>query len=220
MIGILLKIVRERRSIRSKNVDESSSGKEQVTFESTDYDTELSPANKSQKHEEWFNKDADKDYNWFDDSNEHDWFNELVGVGKDPKKGEIIQDESTVMFAKCLKKCLNINKLTKEDLRRSKEMDWVNPKSSINKEQEQFSDLSKPLPLVGPRFNQQIPISHFFNKDLEYLMHGNKEKKYLLSLTKRPAAVYNLNGIEEETSRLFKSSVDAYDEDAELGIHH
>ncbi|GJR61955.1 hypothetical protein Tco_1504117 [Tanacetum coccineum] len=59
----------------------------------------------------------------------------------------------------------------------SKEMDWVNPETNINKDQELFKDYTKPLPMVGPQLNRKIPICHFFNKDLEYLMHGNKEKK-------------------------------------------
>ncbi|GKA87067.1 hypothetical protein Tco_0808778 [Tanacetum coccineum] len=76
----------------------------------------------------------------------------------------------------------------------SEEMDWVNPKLSINKEQEQFSDLTKPLPMVESRFNWKTPL-------------------------KRPATVCNLNGIEEKIIR-FRSIVVVYDEDAELGIHH
>ncbi|GJY04954.1 hypothetical protein Tco_0370894 [Tanacetum coccineum] len=96
----------------------------------------------------------------------------------------------------------------------------VNPESNINKDQEIFLDNTKPLPLVGPRFNQKIPIKHFFNEDLEYLIHGNKEKKYVWSLIKSPAADYNLNWIEEYINRLFRSSVANYDKDSELGIHH
>nr|GEU66063.1 GTP-binding protein YPTM2 [Tanacetum cinerariifolium] len=52
--------------------------------------------------------------------------------------------------------------------------------------------------VVGPRFNRKIPLSHF--------------------LTKRPTALYNPNGIEEEISRLFRSSVVVYDGGAELVV--
>nr|GEV19339.1 hypothetical protein [Tanacetum cinerariifolium] len=38
-------------------------------------------------------------------------------------------------------------------------------------------DLSKPLPLQGPLSRTTIPMDFFFNKDLEYLKTGNKEKK-------------------------------------------
>ncbi|GKC13578.1 hypothetical protein Tco_1010360, partial [Tanacetum coccineum] len=58
-------------------------------------------------------------------------------------------------------------------------------------------DLSKLLPLEGPPGRKTIPIRYFFNKDLEYLMHGNKEKKYALSLSKVKAARYEHEGIEE-----------------------
>ncbi|GJU27253.1 zinc finger, PMZ-type containing protein [Tanacetum coccineum] len=168
----------EKKYKKQKHVGELSSCKEKVTFESVDYDTQPS----------------------FPDN----------------------QANSTVMFAKRLKKCLNINKLTKEDINRRKsdgfeafkntfmrrteyeynldqvmlsmfeEMDWVNPESSDNKQQERFSDLTKPLPL----------------------MYGNKERNYSLSLTKRPTTEYNLDGIEEEISILFRSKVIVYDEDA------
>nr|GEV54077.1 UvrD-like helicase, ATP-binding domain, P-loop containing nucleoside triphosphate hydrolase [Tanacetum cinerariifolium] len=56
--------------------------------------------------------------------------------------------------------------------------------------------------------------------DMEYLMHGNKERKYALSLTKYLTVLYDLDGIEEDIDRLFGSSVAKYDKDALLGIHH
>nr|GEV02107.1 hypothetical protein [Tanacetum cinerariifolium] len=62
-------------------------------------------------------------------------------------------------------------------------------------------------------------INEVKNKLPKYLMRENKEEKYFLSLTKRPATVCNLNGIEEEIIR-FRSIVVVYDEDAKLGIHH
>ncbi|GJU99713.1 hypothetical protein Tco_1328984 [Tanacetum coccineum] len=57
--------------------------------------------------------------------------------------------------------------------------------------------------MVGPLTNRKIPSHHFFNKDLEYLIHGNtEEKKYALSLTKLPAALYIQDEIEEQINNL------------------
>ncbi|GKC37679.1 hypothetical protein Tco_1050063 [Tanacetum coccineum] len=66
-------------------------------------------------------------------------------------------------------------------------VDWTNPEGNRF-----HDDLRKPLSLEGPPGRKTILIRYFFNKDLEYPMHGNKERKYALSLQR----------------------------DAELGIHH
>ncbi|GJZ08995.1 hypothetical protein Tco_0543278 [Tanacetum coccineum] len=101
-----------------------------------------------------------------------------------------------------------------------KQMCMVNLESNTNRDQELVADYSKLAPLVGPRFNQRVPIEHFFNDDLEYLMHRNKERMYALSLTKCPTAEYTISWIKEDINRFFRSSVADYDDDAELGIHH
>ncbi|GJU00160.1 hypothetical protein Tco_1110498 [Tanacetum coccineum] len=44
---------------------------------------------------------------------------------------------------------------------------------------------------------KRIPISYFFNHDLEYLKYGNKEKMYALSVTKIKASRYEDEGIKE-----------------------
>ncbi|GJX81827.1 hypothetical protein Tco_0331308 [Tanacetum coccineum] len=142
---------------------------------------------------------------------------------KDPKDDEIILDDSTVAFAKRLKRSLNVNKLTKEDLKRRKKDGFERFGNSFmrkTEDQELVADYSKLAPLVGPRFNQRVPIEHFFNDDLEYLMHRNKERMYALSLTKCPTAEYTISWIKEDINRFFRSSVADYDDDAELGIHH
>ncbi|GKD36273.1 hypothetical protein Tco_1251782 [Tanacetum coccineum] len=117
------------------------------------------------------------------------------------------------MFRKCIKKLLNKDKITKEDLegpvfellmKRFKnnvelkynleqchlaltdKIDWANPEGNRF-----HDDLTKPLPLVGPPSRKTIPTSYFFNRDLAYFKYGNKEK-----------------------------SIQKYNRDAELGIHH
>nr|GEX06907.1 hypothetical protein [Tanacetum cinerariifolium] len=71
-------------------------------------------------------------------------------------------------------------------------IDWANP------EGERFhNDLSKPVPLAGPPGRETILTRYFFNYDLEYLSHGNEQKKYAISVTKTRAARYEQKGIEE-----------------------
>ncbi|GJR59000.1 hypothetical protein Tco_1501162 [Tanacetum coccineum] len=94
-------------------------------------------------------------------------------------------------------------------------IDWENPKG------DRFhADVSKPLPLEGPPGRKTIPTRYFFNKDLEYLKHGNQEKKYGLSLSKVKAARYKQEGIKEMIPYLWSSSIQKYDRDSKLGIHH
>nr|GEU69009.1 hypothetical protein [Tanacetum cinerariifolium] len=51
-------------------------------------------------------------------------------------------------------------------------------------------------------------------------MCNNKERKYALSLIKRPATVYHVDGMERYISTLFRSSIAQCDNDTELGIDH
>ncbi|GJW03975.1 hypothetical protein Tco_1562831 [Tanacetum coccineum] len=91
----------------------------------------------------------------------------------------------------------------------------------INPEGDRFhTDLSKPLPFEGPPGRKTIPTRYFFNKYLEYLMHGNEEKKYDLSLSKIKAARYEQEGIEEMIPHLWSPSIHKYDINVKLCIHH
>ncbi|GKE11241.1 hypothetical protein Tco_1414792, partial [Tanacetum coccineum] len=92
---------------------------------------------------------------------------------------------------------------------------WTNPKGN-----KFHHNLSKPLSLVGPPGRKKIPISYFFNHDLEYLKIGTKEKTYALSVTKIKAARYKDERIEEIIPYLWIPSVQKYNRDAELGIYH
>nr|GEY67826.1 hypothetical protein [Tanacetum cinerariifolium] len=82
------------------------------------------------------------------------------------------------------------------------------------------NDMIQPLPLQGPFGKKTIPFDYFFNKDLEYLKYGNKEKQYDISLTKQKATRYELEGIEKMIPQLWSSSKVAYDKNVALGIHH
>ncbi|GJU51233.1 hypothetical protein Tco_1220788 [Tanacetum coccineum] len=51
-------------------------------------------------------------------------------------------------------------------------------------------DISKPLPLGGPPGQVTIQTQYFFNKDLEYLVSCDKERRNALSISKLKAANY------------------------------
>ncbi|GJX96821.1 hypothetical protein Tco_0352619 [Tanacetum coccineum] len=58
-------------------------------------------------------------------------------------------------------------------------------------------NIYEPLPLGGPPGQVTIQPQFFFNKDLEYLLTGDKERKTALSISKLKAARYLDFGLEE-----------------------
>ncbi|GJR08437.1 hypothetical protein Tco_0791089 [Tanacetum coccineum] len=176
---------------------------EQVHEVQSDISSKLNPV--------WFQKTAKE-------LPEQSWFNELVDAKEELEENEL-QNGSVIRFGKCMKKFLNKYKITKEDLKcltfellkgrfkniveleytleqchlsLTDKIDWTNPIGNRF-----HDDLSQPLPLVGPPGRKKIPISYFFNHDLEYLKYGNEEKKYALSVSKIKAARYEDEGIKE-----------------------
>ncbi|GKB16683.1 hypothetical protein Tco_0850606 [Tanacetum coccineum] len=137
----------------------------------------------NQDRSKWLKQDAVvrpeiPDPDWFKEPNandapEHNWFNEFVNAEKDPE-----EFDDLMAF--------------------TDHIDWVNPEGDRC-----LYDLSKPLPLQGPPSRTTIHVDFFFNKDLEYLKTGNKEKKYASSLTKPKAARYELEGLEEMIPKLW-----------------
>nr|GEW61195.1 hypothetical protein [Tanacetum cinerariifolium] len=80
------------------------------------------------------------------------------------------------------------------------QIDWANPEGGKCP-----YDLSKPLPLQGPPGHKTIHVDFFFNKDLKYLKTGNKEKKYVVLLTKLKAARDpNVNSSTEQDIRAYQ----------------
>ncbi|GJY20470.1 hypothetical protein Tco_0393036 [Tanacetum coccineum] len=65
------------------------------------------------------------------------------------------------------------------------QVDLVNPKGH-----QVVLDMSKPLPLGGPPGQVTIQTQYFFNKDLEYLVSGDKGRRSALSISKLKAAQY------------------------------
>nr|GEW60250.1 hypothetical protein [Tanacetum cinerariifolium] len=68
-------------------------------------------------------------------------------------------------------------------------------------------DLSKPLPLQGPLGHLTILVDYFFNNDLEYLKIGNKERKYVVLLTKTKAARYELEEMKMDYQRSRQNNI-------------
>ncbi|GJY82810.1 hypothetical protein Tco_0496186 [Tanacetum coccineum] len=94
-------------------------------------------------------------------------------------------------------------------------IDWVNPEGNQVKH-----DISKPLPLGGPLSQVTIQTQYFFNKDLEYLVSGDKERMNTLLISKMIAAYYPNFKLEELVPLLWIKSKRAYDICAAYGITH
>ncbi|GJT87153.1 hypothetical protein Tco_1194432 [Tanacetum coccineum] len=68
-----------------------------------------------------------------------------------------------------------------------------------------------PLPLGGPPGQVTIQPQFFFNKDLDYLLTGDKERRIALSISKLKAARYLDFGLEELVPSLWVESEREYD---------
>ncbi|GJW58437.1 hypothetical protein Tco_0105168, partial [Tanacetum coccineum] len=74
--------------------------------------------------------------------------------------------------------------------------------------------------LEGPAFKVIIQSQFFFNKDLEYLVSGSKERRSSLSISKLKAANYQYFGLKELVPSLRIESEREYDISAAYGISH
>ncbi|GKD14423.1 hypothetical protein Tco_1198830 [Tanacetum coccineum] len=79
-------------------------------------------------------------------------------------------------------------------------------------------NIYEPLPLGGPPGQVTIQPQFFFNKDLDYLLTGDKERKIALSISKLKAARYLDFGLEELVPSLWVESEREYDISAVYGI--
>ncbi|GJV41446.1 hypothetical protein Tco_1419886 [Tanacetum coccineum] len=94
-------------------------------------------------------------------------------------------------------------------------VDLVNPRGH-----QILRNVYEPLPLGGPPGQVTIQPQLFFNKDLEYLLSGDKERKIALSISKLKAARYLDFGLEELVPYLWVESVHDYDISAAYDITH
>ncbi|GJX15934.1 gag-pol polyprotein [Tanacetum coccineum] len=81
-------------------------------------------------------------------------------------------------------------------------------------------DVSKPLPLRGPPGQVIIQPKYFFNKDLEYLISGDKDRRHALSISKLKATYYQDFRLEELVLSLWIESEREYDVSTTYGISH
>nr|GEX00790.1 hypothetical protein [Tanacetum cinerariifolium] len=95
------------------------------------------------------------------------------------------------------------------------QLDWNNPEG----DRYPFN-LSKPLPLIQSRNHHIVPIDYFFNNDLAYLEGGSTGRTYTTSLTKRKAAKYDLQGIEDMVPNLWSPVKVSYNINTLLGASH
>ncbi|GKC73894.1 hypothetical protein Tco_1119777, partial [Tanacetum coccineum] len=81
-------------------------------------------------------------------------------------------------------------------------------------------DVSKALPLGGPPGQVTIQPQFFFNKDLEYLVSGSKERMSALSISKLKAANYPDFGLKELVPLLWIEYEWEYDVSAAFVRYH
>ena len=142
---------------------------------------------------------------------ENNWVNELANAPEDPDENKLVRRTDDMgAFIKWYCQRIGKTKLTKADLEGpaykavrgfhtnslslqfqmeefhkllTDHVDLVNPEGHRIK-----PDISKPLPLGGPPGQVTIQSEFFFNKDLEYLVFGSKERRHDLSISKMKAA--------------------------------
>ncbi|GJX58744.1 hypothetical protein Tco_0290134 [Tanacetum coccineum] len=81
-------------------------------------------------------------------------------------------------------------------------------------------NVSKPLLLEGPPGQVTIQAKYFFNKDLQYLVSGSKERRHGLSISKLKAAYYSDFGLEELVPSQWTESEREYAISAAYDISH
>ncbi|GJV99014.1 hypothetical protein Tco_1554266 [Tanacetum coccineum] len=95
------------------------------------------------------------------------------------------------------------------------QLDLVNPEGH-----RLAPDVSKPWPLGGPPSQVNIQSQYFFNKDLEYLVSGDKGRRSALSISKLKVAQYLDFGLEELVPSLWIESEREYDISDAYGISY
>ncbi|GJX04526.1 hypothetical protein Tco_0190442 [Tanacetum coccineum] len=148
---------------------------------------------------------------------ENSWANALANSYQDPKENKLLQKISDMgSFIKWYCKQIGKKKLNKADLEGPTfKVDLANPVGN-----RVVPDVSKPLPLGSPPCHVTIQPQYFFNKDLEYLVSGDKERRNALSISKLKADYYPDFGLEKLVPSLWMESEREYDISAAYGISH
>nr|GEX81803.1 zinc finger, CCHC-type [Tanacetum cinerariifolium] len=155
----------------------------------------------------------------------NNWANALANSFKDPTKSKLLRKTSDMgSFITWFCNRIGKKKLSKSDLEGptfkvakafhknnislqfqmeechrmlTDQVDLVIPKAH-----QLVPDVSKPLPLGGPPGQVTIQSQYFFNKDLEYLVLGDKVRQTALSISKLKMAHYLDFGLKELVSSL------------------
>ncbi|GJY24520.1 hypothetical protein Tco_0398178 [Tanacetum coccineum] len=170
---------------------------------------------------------------------ENNWANALANSYQDPEENKLLRKTSDIgSFIKWYCKQIGKKKLSKADLEGLAfkvvtpfhkniislqfYMDWpilrvdlANPEGN-----RVMPDVSEPLPLGGPPGQVTIQPQYFFNKDLEYLVSGDKGRRNALSIFKLKAAYYPKFRLEELVPSLWIESEREYDISAAYSILH
>ncbi|GJS22564.1 retrovirus-related pol polyprotein from transposon TNT 1-94 [Tanacetum coccineum] len=149
---------------------------------------------------------------------DNNWANAFAKAHQDPDENKLhnkIDDIGSFIRWYCRR--IGKEELSKADLEGPAFMmiDLVNPEGHRI-----VPDISKSLPLGGPPGQVTIQPQFFFNKDLEYLLTGDKERNRALSISKLKAALYQDFGLEELVPSLWIESEREYDISAAYGITH
>ncbi|GJW08396.1 putative ribonuclease H-like domain-containing protein [Tanacetum coccineum] len=149
---------------------------------------------------------------------EHDWANAYATTYKVPEENKLQRKTYDIgSFIKWFCRRTGKKKLCKADL----EGPAFNLVDLYNPEGHQIQrNVYEPLPLGGPPGQVTIQPQFFFNKDLDYLLTGDKERRIALSISKLKAARYLDFGLEELVPTLWVESELEYDISAVYGITH
>ncbi|GJR41962.1 hypothetical protein Tco_1310065 [Tanacetum coccineum] len=146
---------------------------------------------------------------------DNNWVIALAKSYKDPEENKLLWKTGamgsfiTWFYKRIRKKKLKCHRMLTD------QVDLVNPEGH-----RLVPDVSKPLPLGGPPGQVTIQSQFFFNKDLEYLVSGDKGRRSALSISKLKAAQYLDFGLEELVPSLWIESEREYDISAAYGISH
>ncbi|GKC00664.1 hypothetical protein Tco_0986800, partial [Tanacetum coccineum] len=136
---------------------------------------------------------------------------------QDPEENKLQRKTGDIgSFIKWFCKRTGKKKLCKADLEAANDkVDFVNPEGH-----QILHNVYEPLPLGGPLGQVTIQPQLFFNKDPEYLLSGDKERKTALSISKLKAARYLEFRLEELVLYLWVESECDYDISASYCITH
>nr|GEX17302.1 hypothetical protein [Tanacetum cinerariifolium] len=133
---------------------------------------------------------------------------------KDPEENKLLQKTRDIgSFIKWYCKLIGKKKLVKAVFEDN--TDLMNPEGN-----RVVYDISKPLPLGDPPGQVTSQTQYFFNKDLEYLISGDKERRNARSISKLKVAYYPDFKLEELVPSLWIESEHDYNISVAYDISH